>query len=52
MPEPIAVYLSDLTPTASVNGWGPYERDRSNGEDGATDGGTLTINGTTYAKGL
>ncbi len=46
------VYLSDLTPTAAVNAWGPYERDRSNGENGATDGRTLTINGTTYAKGL
>jgi glucose/arabinose dehydrogenase len=46
------VYLSDLTPTASTNGWGPYERDRSNGEQGATDGRALTINGTTYAKGL
>ncbi len=45
-------YLSDLTPTASTNGWGPYERDRSNGESGATDGRTLTLNGTTYAKGL
>ena len=45
-------YLSDLTPTASSNGWGPYERDRSNGEIGATDGRTLTLNGTTYAKGL
>ncbi|MGB7563915.1 MAG: NPCBM/NEW2 domain-containing protein, partial [Prochlorococcaceae cyanobacterium] len=51
-PPPSSVYLSDLTPTASVNGWGPYERDRSNGEQGATDGATLTINGTTYAKGL
>ena len=46
------VYLSDLTPTESLNGWGPYERDRSNGETGATDGGVLTLNGITYAKGL
>ncbi|WP_457767674.1 NPCBM/NEW2 domain-containing protein [Cyanobium sp. ULC084] len=46
------VYLSDLTPTASINGWGPYERDRSNGENGAADGGVLTLNGTTYVKGL
>ncbi|MGH1363701.1 MAG: NPCBM/NEW2 domain-containing protein, partial [Calditrichia bacterium] len=47
------IYLSDLnwssTPT---NGWGPVERDRSNGETGATDGNTITINGQTYAKGL
>ena len=52
--ELIAVtYLSDLpfvgTPT---NGWGPVERDRSNGEQGATDGGPISIRGTTYAKGL
>ena len=50
--EASTVYLSDLTPTERVNGWGPYERDRSNGETGATDGRTLTLNGTTYAKGL
>ena len=35
-----------------TNGWGPAEKDRSNGELGATDGHTLTLNGTTYAKGL
>jgi hypothetical protein len=49
-PQP--VYLSDLTPTVSINGWGPYERDISNGENAPNDGRTLTINGTTYAKGL
>ncbi|WP_457767691.1 NPCBM/NEW2 domain-containing protein [Cyanobium sp. ULC084] len=51
-PQPSTAYLSDLTPTAAVNGWGPYERDRSNGENGSADGRTLTLNGTTYAKGL
>ena len=44
--------LSDLSPTASANGWGPVERDSSNGERPAGDGRTLTIQGTTYAKGL
>ncbi len=45
--------LADLTPVGTpVNGWGPYERNRSNGEQGAADGTTLTINGTTYASGL
>ncbi|MCF3128987.1 NPCBM/NEW2 domain-containing protein [Streptomyces olivochromogenes] len=44
--------LSDLPWTSAANGWGPVERDRSNGEQGAEDGRTLTINGTTYAKGL
>ncbi len=46
------MHLSDLTPTESINGWGPYEVDRSNGERGANDGRTLTLNGVTYAKGL
>ena len=35
-----------------MNGWGPYERDRANGEQRAGDGGPLTIAGTVYAKGL
>ena len=36
---------------ASSNGWGPVERNLSNGEQAAGDGRTLTINGTTYAQG-
>ncbi|MEU4496575.1 NPCBM/NEW2 domain-containing protein [Streptomyces sp. NPDC023998] len=44
--------VSDLTWTSAAGGWGPVERDRSNGEQGAGDGRTLTIGGTTYAKGL
>jgi glucose/arabinose dehydrogenase len=47
-----SVYLSNLTATAAINGWGPIERDKSNGELGANDGNTLTLNGVTYAKGL
>ena len=31
-------YLSDLSWGTATNGWGPPERDRSNGEQGATDG--------------
>jgi alpha-galactosidase len=45
-------YVSDLQWTSSSNGWGPVERDRSNGETGAADGHTITIGGQTYAKGL
>jgi hypothetical protein len=45
-------YLSDLTWTSMSNGWGPVERDRSNGELGASDGATLTLNGTPFTKGL
>jgi hypothetical protein len=49
---PPPVYLSDLNPTFVTNGYGPYERDHSNGEQGANDGHTITLNGVTYAKGL
>jgi alpha-galactosidase len=45
-------YLSDLAWLSATNGWGPVERDLSNGETAAGDGHTLTINGVTYAKGL
>ena len=44
--------MSDLTPVSATNGYGPVERDMSNGGLGAGDGGTITLNGTTYAKGL
>jgi hypothetical protein len=45
------VYVSDI-PFTSTNGWGPVERDTSNGENQAGDGRTITLNGTTYEKGL
>ena len=45
-------YVSDVPWTSATNGWGPPERDRSNGETGAHDGHTITINGQTYAKGV
>jgi alpha-galactosidase len=45
-------YVSDLPWTSFTNGWGPPERDRSNGETGASDGHTITIAGQTYAKGI
>ena len=51
-PTGTTVYISDLPFLSSVNGWGPVERDTSNGEQAANDGRTLTINGVTYAKGL
>jgi glucose/arabinose dehydrogenase len=46
------VHVGSLTPVTSVNGYGPVEVDRSNGEDGAGDGRTLTLNGQAFAKGL
>jgi beta-galactosidase len=45
-------YVSDLPLVTAVNGWGPVEKDLSNGESEAGDGHTITIGGTTYAKGL
>ena len=44
--------LSDLTWVSASNAWGPVEKDTSNGEAGAGDGGPITIAGTRYAKGL
>lgn len=46
------VYVSSLPFVAERNGWGPVERDLSNGENGAGDGGPLRLGGTTYDKGL
>jgi alpha-galactosidase len=44
--------VSALPASMSASAWGPVERDRSNGERAAGDGRVLTINGTTYARGL
>ena len=36
-----------------TNGWGPVERDLSNGEKAqGKHGDTITLNGVTFAKGL
>jgi DNA-binding beta-propeller fold protein YncE len=35
----------------SNNGWGPAEKNRSNGEQAAGDGKPLTLNGKVYAQG-
>ncbi|MFF0478133.1 beta-galactosidase [Streptomyces sp. NPDC004284] len=43
--------LASLDFTAT-NGWGPVERNTSNGEDRAGDGAPLSIAGTSYPKGL
>ncbi|MBK8501659.1 MAG: NPCBM/NEW2 domain-containing protein [Saprospiraceae bacterium] len=46
-------HLADLTPVGiPQNGWGPIEYDQSNGSTSPNDGSTITINGTTYSKGL
>jgi glucose/arabinose dehydrogenase len=35
-----------------VNGWGPFEVNRSNGEQGAADGRSITLSGVAYPRGL
>ncbi|KUN06087.1 alpha-galactosidase [Streptomyces yokosukanensis] len=45
-------YLSDLNWVSATSGWGPVERDTSNGESAAGDGHPITVGGTVYAKGL
>ncbi|MGV9375174.1 endo-alpha-N-acetylgalactosaminidase family protein [Nonomuraea sp. NPDC003707] len=53
-PRPPAedAYASDLEWVTADNGWGPVERDRSNGDTGEADGGPIVIGGRTFAKGL
>jgi fibronectin type 3 domain-containing protein/regulation of enolase protein 1 (concanavalin A-like superfamily) len=47
------VYVSDLTWVGTpANGWGPVEKDKSNGGQAAGDGNTITLNTVTYTKGL
>jgi hypothetical protein len=44
--------VSDLPFLSASNGWGPVERDMSNGEQAAGDGRPISIGGVSYAKGL
>ncbi|MBN2535645.1 MAG: NPCBM/NEW2 domain-containing protein [Spirochaetales bacterium] len=46
------IYLSDIHWKSSQNGWGPVEKNMSNGEAGEGDGNTLTIDGITFDRGL
>ncbi|MQA28771.1 MAG: hypothetical protein GEU82_02880 [Luteitalea sp.] len=47
-----SAYVSDREWTFESNGWGPAQRDRSNGETAGTDGSVLALNGQTFAKGI
>lgn len=52
-PAPTAdAHLSDLPWISALNGYGPVERDMSNGGEGAGDGAPISIRGRVYAKGL
>ncbi|MFS8197561.1 NPCBM/NEW2 domain-containing protein [Streptomyces sp. CWNU-52B] len=44
--------LGALPWLSTTNGWGPVERDTSNGESAAGDGRPITIGGVGYATGL
>lgn len=55
VPPPVpanGAQISDLPFMSETNGWGPVERDRSNGENSGGDGGPLSIGGVSYAKGI
>lgn len=45
-------FASDRAWTTSTSGFGPAERDRSNGERPADDGSVITVNGVSYPKGI
>ncbi len=45
-------FLSDLDWTHATNGWGPVERDKSNGEQAAGDWVPQSIDGMKFSKGL
>ncbi len=44
--------LTDRVWTSASNGYGPVEVNKSNGENQAGDGRTITLNGVTHARGL
>ncbi len=49
---PVVTQVSDLAYNVVANGFGPAEKDTSNGEDAAGDGKPITLAGTVYPKGL
>lgn len=50
--QPGGTWLSDLIWSSAINGWGPVEKNRSNGESLGGDGNPITLNGTVYPSGL
>jgi hypothetical protein len=46
------VYASDLEWVSEKNGWGPAERDRSNGERAPDDGNAITLGTTRFERGI
>ncbi|MFC3897761.1 glycoside hydrolase family 97 catalytic domain-containing protein [Lentzea rhizosphaerae] len=55
VPPPVpanGAQVSDLPFMSETNGWGPVERDTSNGENNGADGKAMSVGGVTYTKGL
>lgn len=52
VPQPGVAYVSELPFAAESNGWGPVERDMSNGENNRGDGNIMQIADTRFYKGL
>jgi alpha-galactosidase len=48
----VRAVLGDLPWLSAANGYGPVERNTSNGESAAGDGHPITVGGVVYAKGL
>ena len=44
--------VSSLAWTAASNGWGPVEKDMSNGEEAGGDGRAITLDGVVFTSGL
>ncbi|MEK9809945.1 MAG: NPCBM/NEW2 domain-containing protein, partial [Candidatus Nanopelagicales bacterium] len=53
-PDPTVglMLLGNYAWRSMTNGWGPAERNRSNGEQGAADGGPIRIRGQQFATGI
>ena len=49
---PASLAPCTIARTSVKNGYGPAEKDQSNGGNLAGDGKILTLNGVTYTKGL
>jgi hypothetical protein len=49
--EPVS-FVSDLDWRSESNGWGPVERDLSNGEKAEGDGGPITIGTEVFSRGI
>ncbi len=51
-PPTVDTWVSDMDWVSADNGWGPVERDMSNGGTGSGDGRPMSIGGVSFEKGL